>query len=46
MSERKQKDSLKLKREKNDILIAEGLKNRKAERWLERSETNRYGKWK
>jgi hypothetical protein len=37
---------LKLKREKSDILIAEGLKNRKVERWLGRSVSNRYGKWK
>jgi len=37
---------LKLKREKNSILIAEGLKNRKVGRCLGRSATNRYGKWK
>lgn len=37
---------MKLKREKNGTLIAEGLKNRKAGRWLGKSVTNRYGKWK
>jgi len=37
---------LKLKRDKNYILIAEGLKNRIVERWLGRIVTNRYGKWK
>jgi len=37
---------LKLKREKNGLLIAEGLKNRKVGRWLGRSVTNRYGNWK
>jgi hypothetical protein len=40
------KDNLKVKREKNGILIAEGPKNRKVERWLGRRVTNRYGKWK
>ena len=37
---------MKLKREKNGIFIAEGLKYREVGRWLGRSVTSRYGKWK
>jgi hypothetical protein len=40
------KDNLKLKGEKNYILIAEEKKKRKIGRWLGRSVTDMYGKWK
>jgi hypothetical protein len=40
------KNNLKLKRQKNDILITGGLKNRYVERRLGRSVANRYEKWK